>query len=182
VPELDVRVDYRRTAPDLFIPRSSIFSVFAQETRDEAGGSIFYRPHPRLPIAADYHAIADSGGVGHRGGGKLTVRLGPAFETSIGAELRALKLVEQGFLEARLFAVERLGRGVTVTLDLDAYKLDRPVNGRELSVTGAATVGWEFARGWRGVLAAFADQTPLVDRRFEIMAKLVYNHTFRVRR
>jgi hypothetical protein len=181
VRDLDVRVDWRRTAPDLFVPRSSIFSVFALETRDEGGGSIYWRPHPRVPLAGDYHVIADDAGIGHRGGGKVALRLGPRFETTVGAEVRVLELPAQGFVQTRLFAAYRIRDAWTVTVDLDAYKLARPVNGQDLSLTGAATVGWEFARGWRAVVAAMADQTPLVERRFEMMAKLVWDHRFRVR-
>jgi len=40
ISSLEVRADYRRTAPDLFLPRSSILSVFAEESHDEAGASI----------------------------------------------------------------------------------------------------------------------------------------------
>jgi hypothetical protein len=180
VRHLDVRVDYRRTAPDLFLPRSSILSVFALETRDEAGGYVDWAPLPRLRLAADYHAIVDDAGVGHRGGGRATLRLGPALETAIGVEARALKLPEQGYVQARLFAIERFLPTVTLTLDLDVYKLDKPVNGRDLSLTGAATLGWAFKRGWSAVVAALADSTPLVERRVEVMAKLVWNQTFRV--
>ena len=32
--------DVQRTAPDLFIDRSSIFAVFSEEIRNEAGGEI----------------------------------------------------------------------------------------------------------------------------------------------
>ena len=181
VRDLDIRADWRRVSPDLFVPRSSIFSVFAQETRDEAGGSFFYRPHPRLPIAGDYHVIIDDTGVGHRGGVKGTVRLGPGYETSLGAELRVLELPAQGFVQARVFAMARPHAQVLLSFDLDGYKLDRPVNGQELSVTGAASVAWEFARGWRAVVTGIADHSPLVERRFEVLARVSYNHLFRIR-
>jgi hypothetical protein len=40
-------------------------------------------------------------------------------------------------------------------------------------------VGWDFARGWRAAVTALADTTPLVERRVEVVAKLVYNHVWR---
>ena len=83
----ELHADYRRTSPDLFIPRSSIFSVFAMETRDEAGGYLYYRPIPQLKLDGDYHAIIENGQVGHRGGGRMTVRVGPAFQTTTGLSL-----------------------------------------------------------------------------------------------
>ena len=39
-----------------------------------------------------------------------------------------------------------------------------------------------LAPGWRTVLTAIADSTPQVERRFECMAKVVYNAVYHVRR
>ena len=55
-----------------------------------------------------------------------------------------------------------------------------PINGQTLSFTSAATLGWEIAPRWRAVVTGIADTTPQVERRFECMAKLVYNATYRV--
>jgi hypothetical protein len=181
-PTFDATVEYRRTAPDLFIPRSSIFAVFSMETRDEAGATLYFRPVPRVRLAADYHAVVDAAGVGHRGGGKATIALGPTFETSLGAELRELhRPGTGGYTEARLFASHRPVPPVAITIDLDAFRLEQLVNGQSFSFTGAATVGWDFARSWRAVVSAVGDVTPQVERRFEFMAKVVWNHSFHVR-
>jgi hypothetical protein len=182
IAQLDAELHYRHTAPDLFLPRSSILSVFAQDTRDEAGGALYARPLPRLQLFADSYLVADASGLGYRGGGRVTVRLGRFQQTTLGAEARALKLPGAGYTQARLFALERLTPSLLVTVDLDAYHLDQAINGTTLSLTGAATVAWDFATGWRATVTALADTTPLVERRFEVLAKLVYNHTWRVRR
>jgi hypothetical protein len=176
---LDVRVDYRRTAPDLFLPRSSILSVFATESRDEAGGDVYAKILPRLSIEGDYHFIADASGFGQRGGGRLSLHAGRAFQTLLGVEGRALRIPGNGYTEARAFCTHRLSPSLLVALDLDAYFLEQPINGATLSLTGSATVAWDFARGWRAVVTGLADTTPLVERRFEILARLVYNHEWR---
>jgi hypothetical protein len=177
---VEVRADYRRTAPDLFLPRSSILSVFSEETRDEAGGSVYVRPHRRVRLNADYHAIVDLTGVGHDGGAKTNVYLGTGFETSIGAELRALHLPDKGYLRARLYAIQRLRPGLTLTLDADAYRLEQAINAQNFSFTGAASLGWDVKPGWRVLVSGAGDVTPFVRQRFECMAKLVYNHAFHV--
>jgi hypothetical protein len=178
---LQVRADYRRTAPDLFLPRSSILSVFASESHDEVGGDLYLRPLSRLRLSADYHTVLDDGGIGHRGGAKLTVSLGRAQGTQVGTELRVLHLFDQGYVQSRLFGIHRLLPTLVLTLDLDAYHLEQAVNGQTFSLTGAATLGWDFHPGWRAVVTGIGDVTPYVERRFEGMVKLVYNHVFRVR-
>jgi beta-galactosidase beta subunit len=179
IAKLDVRVNYQRTAPDLFLSRSSILSVFASETRDEAGGNAYVRPLPRLTFNGDYHFVFDAAGLGQRAGGRLTLNVGRAFQTLFGVEGRVLTLPGNGYSEARLFCTHRLSRALLVAVDFDTYVLQQPVNGATLSMTGTATVAWDFARGWRAVVTGLADTTPLVERRFEFLARLVYNHEWR---
>ena len=179
---IQISADYRRTAPDLFLPRGSILSVFSQESRDEAGGNVFWRALSRLRLEGDWHAILDAAGFGQRGGARVSASLGPAFETTIAAEARFLRLAtDGGYTEARLYAIQRLPRALVATLDLDAYTLEKPINGRTFSFTSALTLGWDFAPRWRAVMSAIADTTPLVQRNFECMAKLVFNASWRLR-
>ncbi|HEX4462971.1 MAG TPA: hypothetical protein VIA18_33590 [Polyangia bacterium] len=180
---LQLGLDYRRTSPDLFLPRSSILSVFSQETHDEAGGNLYWRPVSRVRVEGDWHAVVDGDGFGQRGGARITGSLGPAFETTLTAEARVLRLVtDDGYVQARVYAVQRLATKLVATLDLDAYWLERAINGQTLSFTSAATLGWDFSPGWRAVVTGIADTTPQVERRVECMAKLVYNAVYHVRR
>src|SRR5262249_33819227 len=144
--------------------------------------SIWLRPHPRVRLDTDWHAIVDDGGAGYRGGLKGNVYLGSAFQTTLGAELRVLGVPGQGYGRARPVALEGLFPEVVFTLDFDAYHLEQPINGQSYSLTGAATVGWDFHPGWRAVLSGVGDVTPFVEQRFEVMAKLVYNWVYRVHR
>jgi hypothetical protein len=180
---VQLTVEYRRSAPDLFLPRGSILSVFSQANRDEAGGFLYYGPLPRLRLEGDWHAVVDSAGFGQRGGARVSVSLGPAFATTVAAEVRVLRLAgANGYVQGRLFAIQRLSTRWVATADLDAYVLDRPINGETFSITGAATLGWQISPSWRALVAAMADSTPLVERRFEFMAKLVWNQTWRIQK
>ena len=181
--QLEVSADAHHTAPDLFLPRTSIFSVFSNETHDEYGGRALVRPLRWLKLAGDYHYISSSDGTGHRGGGKLTLTPRRDGATVLGVELRELSLQPTGgYTQTRVFAIQRLAPTLILTLDGDYYRLERPINGQPNSFTAAGTIGWDFSPGWRIVLSALADRTPLVDWRFEAMAKLVFNHTWRVRK
>ena len=71
--ELELSADAHHTAPDLFLPRTSIFAVFSNDTHDELGGTALIRPLRWLRIAGDYHFISSSDGTGHRGGAKATL-------------------------------------------------------------------------------------------------------------
>ena len=126
--------------------------------------------------------IVDDIGTGQNGGARANVYLGRQYQTSLGAELRVLHLPERGYVRGRVFAIERLLPTVTLTLDVDAFHLDQPLNGQSYSLTGAATVGWDFHPGWRVVVSGVGDVTPFVEERFEVMGKLVYNWIYRVHR
>ncbi len=180
-PTIDATLEYRRTAPDLFLPRSSIFSVFSTETRDEAGAVLYLRPISRLRLSGDYHVVIDDAGVGHRADAKATLLVGPSYATSLGVELRELHRPGSGYTQARLFALHHPLPALVIALDLDAYWLERAVNGQSFSLTGAASLGWEFSRAWRAVVTAIGDTTPEVERRVEVMVKVVWNHTYHVR-
>ena len=178
---LDVRADFRQQRPDLFIPRASIFSVFANSSRKEAGGQLDYRPHSRLAFDADYHLILDETGTGHRGGLRGTVHLGPSGELLIGSELRLLQLPDKGYKEARLFVSFRILPTLVASLDGDAYFFTTPINGWIRSITGAASLGWDFRPGWRVVASGAASSTPFVQGGFDAMVKLAYNASHRFR-
>jgi hypothetical protein len=180
--QLDISADAHHTAPDLFLPRTSIFSVFSNETHDEYGGRVAARPLRWLRLYGDYHFISSSSGYGHRGGGKATVTPLRDGSTTLGLEVRELSLATGGYTQARLFAIQRLAPTLVGTLDADFYSLQRLINGQRTSFTGALTLGWDFHPGWRLVLSALADETPLTQWRFEAMAKLVFNHTWRLRK
>jgi hypothetical protein len=181
LPQLDVRGEYRRQSPDLFIPRSSIFSVFSMETRDEVGLMLDARPRRRVVVTGDYYAIFDATGTGHRAGVKGEVALGALHEFVVGTQLRLLLLPTKGYYQARLFCRWRLLPTLDVTFDADAYLFDRPVNGRSYSFVGAGALAWRFARAWQVVASAAGSTTPFVEAGFDVMAKLAYNPIFRFR-
>ena len=164
--------DVQRTAPDLFLDRSSIFAVFSEERRDEAGGEVVYRPLQPLSLEADWHWLKLEGGHGHRGGARATYRT--PYGGSYGAELRLVTEPDNGYKLARLFGIRKLPRDVTVTLDLDAYWLEREINAEKRSFVATLTSGWAFLPNWEAMLAGSFGTTPYFERRVQVIARLTY--------
>lgn len=179
-------VNIGRTAPDLFISRTSIFSVFAADRRDEVGGGVSLRTH-RWRILGEYHFVlygADGTSAprnGHEGLVKATYRTTPS--TSLGAEARALLAPANGYLEGRLFATQRIAEVVALVLDLDAYHLQNPINGalsgNRNSYVASLSGTYDVAPGWLVALTGLASVTPFFEHRYEVLGKLVYNFSTR---
>jgi hypothetical protein len=184
---VEVSGDFRRTAPDLFLPRNSIFAVFAQERRDEAGGFLYFRLLSRLRLQGSYHVIVDDGGTGQDASAKLTASVGAGGgqrdggRATVGVESRRLDLPGSGYTSGRAFSTLQLSPLVLATLDASAFFFDADVNGQRRSFVGAAVLAYDFRPGWRAVASGIGSVTPFAERRFEAMAKLVYQFTLRAR-
>lgn len=171
-PSLQLSADAQRTAPSLFLDRSSIFAVFSDERRDEAGGEVVWRAIPALSLSGDLHWLSLQGGEGWRAA--LTARFRTVRGDAYGAELRLLTQPDNGYKQARLFAVRRLRYAITLSVDLDAFWLEREINLSKRSFTGTLTAAWAFARSWEAMLAGSLGSTPLFERRAEVIARLVW--------
>jgi hypothetical protein len=171
-PKVQLVADLQRTSPDLFLDRSSIFAVFAEETRNEAGGEVVWRILQPLSLSADWHWMRVEGGHGHRAGARATFRTPRGG--SYGAELRLLTEPDNGYKQARLFAIRQLRHDLTVTLDLDGYWLERQVNQQKRSFVATLTGGWAINAAWEAMLAGSFGTTPYFERRAEVIARLTY--------
>lgn len=179
---LFVTADYRRSAPDLLLSPTSILSVFADATRDEAGGGLRFELTRALEAGLDYHALLEPDGkggteLGHDVAVRGDYALGPI---RAGAELSWLKAIENGYTGVRFFARREIG-AFFATGDLAAYLFEKKINDQEYSASFGATAGYRFAKGWTAALSARAAVTPLMERQVDVMAKLAYNQTYRVR-
>jgi hypothetical protein len=177
----EITAGYRRLAPDLFLPRNSIFSVFSQETRDELGGFFYWRIARFLRLQGDYHVVVDDSGTGHDASAKLTDSFGREGRATVGVESRRLALPATGYTMARAFGSLRATPAVVATLDASTFFFDASVNGVGYSYAGVATVGYAFRPRWRAVATGIASVTPFAERRFEVLAKLVYDLSFRTK-
>jgi hypothetical protein len=164
--------DVQRTEPDLFIDRSSIFAVFSEEMRNEAGAEVVWRPLQPVSLEADYHWLNVEGGHGYRMGARATYRT--PYGSSYGAELRLLDQPDNGYTLARLFGIRKLRQDITLTVDLDGYWLKQVVNAHTQSLVGTVTAGWAFRPNWEAMLAGSLGTTPYFETRTELVARVTY--------
>jgi hypothetical protein len=174
---LQAAAEYRHVEPDLFLPRTSILSVFADDQRNELGGWVRVEPMRALVLDANYHALLEDPGTGHRARVKGTYTLRP--RTDVGAEAVLLQQSEQdnGYWMGRAFG--GYGRGpIDLTADVVSYFLERNINGEDLALTATGTVGWRFMQGFKVLVAASGGTTPYLTRHFDVLAKLVYDQIY----
>ena len=168
---------YRRTAPDLFISRASIFSVFAEEHRDETGGGVFWKPQRWMALYADARLLWLDAGSGLDATGRATFNIGV---TTLGGELRRFTEPVNGYSQARVWVVRPLSRTLLLTGDLSGYLFNHSINSipRSFSATGSAT--YLFASGWRAALSGIFGDTPFYSHRLEVIARLSYDFSTQI--
>lgn len=169
-----VTVEGARTAPDLFLSRASVLSVFAESERNEVGATITARPLRDLNLRLAYFALDNADGLGHRAEIRGDVAVGR--RAVVGCEAGLLTLEgDAGYQHGRIFGRTAIAPRMWLSLDGDLYHLDEELNGTDLSVRGSATLRWDPAPRWRAVITALAGSDPFAERRFEAMAKLAWS-------
>ncbi|MBI5542926.1 MAG: hypothetical protein HY901_03495 [Deltaproteobacteria bacterium] len=190
VDSLQASIGVRRTAPDLFLSRTSILSVFASETRDGLGGSLSWQPAPNLSLLGEYHCLrfgAQSGSEGadlpSEGGNEALVRASVlALQgLTVGVQGRWLDTPSNGYVEGRIFSQWRILARLSTALDLDAFRFRDPINGHRNSYVASLSATWTFAPSWMATVSGLASVTPYFETRFEGVAKLVYRFSTRTR-
>ncbi len=171
---LDVHATLRRTAPDLWLPRTSILSVFSEEERDEAGLGAYWRPADRWSLSADARGLRFMDGNGVDGRVRAAWDVGAMKATTLIAEARVLQIPANGFVQTRVGVIQRVGSKLTVSAEGDVYFLDETINGDDQSYTVNATAAWKFLPGWRASLTGLAMASPTWERRFDVLGRVTY--------
>ncbi|HEY3450703.1 MAG TPA: hypothetical protein VGK67_30380 [Myxococcales bacterium] len=188
--KLQASVDVRRTAPDLFLSRNSILSVFAAQTRDGYGADLDWRPVRLLRLQAGYHYLrfgaesgqagADlAGEAGHEAALRAAFNLQPGL--TAGLQGRWLETPGNGYVEGRLFLTWAITESLALAVDADLYRFKEPIQGHTHSYTGSASLTWQMGPRWAACLTGLATYTPYFESRFEGLARLVYNFSTRQR-
>jgi hypothetical protein len=177
-PRRDVQLvaEYRHVEPDLFLPRTSILSVFSEAERDDVGGVVRFVPVHGVTVDAEYTELFESDGNGHRARLKGTWR--PRQAWSLGLEGAVLDHKDnEGYWLARAFGAWRQSL-LEITGDVQSVWLEKSVNGETLSFTATGTAGYRVAQGWKILVAGVAGSDPFLVRHFDFLAKLVYDQTY----
>lgn len=174
VDEFELSAGYRRTAPDLLVPRTSIFSVFSDTNRDEVGGAVFWAPARWLSLYVDGRGLFIDDEVGVDLSARATLRRGRGGPTSLTFFGRWLRVPQNGYLQGRVSAMHRLQKFVALSAELDGFWFDQAINGRRASVTGSGSVDITFSPQWKLAVSVLGGSTPLYATRLEAFARVVW--------
>jgi hypothetical protein len=188
---LTISVDYRHADPTLYIPNSSIFSVFSDEKYDAVGGEIFYRIITHLSLSAGYHQLfyrylkntsdqdaedqtyTDARDTGYRMNAGITGKWGTRGGMAL-LDYRRIKQDRNGMNQFRGGVIVPLpGADLRATSNLYFDLYDRPVNSKEFSFLGEVGLMWRY-KGWETGGAFTAGTTPYDQEEFKGMVKVTY--------
>ncbi len=169
---LEVQLSARRTSPELFLPRSSIFTVFADTTRDDAGLAVTWQLGDALSVFGDFRGIWLNGVQGFEASARVALRPYRSPSTTLTAQAHRLEIPANGYHQARLGARHVLPFGLGLSLDLETYVLDKPVRGQTLSFSASTTATYTLGKSWLLGATLFAATTPTFESRVEAVAKL----------
>jgi hypothetical protein len=169
---VEVLFNYRRTAPELFLPRTSIFTVFADTSRDDAGVSVTWQLGSMVSAFGDFRALWISGEQGFEASARVSVRPFRGPSTTLVAQYHRLELPSNGYHQARVGARHVLPFGLGLAVDLETYVLDRAVREQTLSFSASTTATYAINKSWLVGATLFAATTPTFESRYEAIAKL----------
>jgi hypothetical protein len=187
-----VNADFRFVAPDLLLSRDSILSVFSASTRKFIGGGLTYELGHGVDVGANYHLVLEPGEQDVTPSGievKSTTYYGQEADakvdwargdTRLGAEAFYLRALENGYWGGRIFGRQDFGR-FFATADVMAHRFREEINGEHASVTGTLTAGMDLAKGFSAVISGRAGMTPYLEQTYDLMVKLAYNASYRIR-
>lgn len=182
LPTLELHVKGQHTSPDLYLPMTSIFSVFSNINNDAVGAGVFWQALPRLAFYGEYQRLWVDGGNGDEAELRVTYRI--TRKATVGLDARFLYVPENGVVPAngindfRTWVVYPLTQKIKLSADVDWTILHNELNGGDDSLVGTGSVSWAFAPGWNGMLSGSVGTTPFFQARYALTARIGYDFPF----
>jgi hypothetical protein len=175
-PTLELSVKAEQTEPDLYLPLTSIFTVFANSERTGVGGGLFWQALQRLSFFGNYEFLWVDGGTGN------DVELGVTYKLSrkstIGFNCHLLFEPSNGYTDLRLWALHYLTERIRLSADFDWVLLQNPIvppaASQQASLLGTLSATWAVGRGWNLMLSSTVGSTPLNQPEFTVTGKVGY--------
>lgn len=176
---LSVHLGYRYYSPDLWIPRISIFSVFSEETYQEAHLDARWSATRRLSFDASYgrRFYSQAGGSdegANRGALRAVYRLGHGPGRAVG-EVERLESPDNAANRARValaLPIYLLRRTFRLIVDLDLMALDEEMNGARLAASGGAFLEAPLVPGLTLLAGGSGGVSPLLKQAGSFVARL----------
>jgi hypothetical protein len=182
-PTLELFVKGQHTSPDLFLPLTSIFSVFANINNDAVGGGAFWQALPRLAFYGEYKRLwVDGGAKGDEAELRATYRL--TRKATVGLDVRFLYVPLNGVVPAngindfRAWVIYPVTPKIKVSADVDWTILHNELNGGDDSLVGTGSVSWAIGSGWNAMLSGSVGTTPFFQARYTATARIGYDFPF----
>jgi hypothetical protein len=155
---LMVLAGYRYREPDLFIPRTSIFSVFSDWTHQEIYGEAYWSPKRWLSITAEGGALlySETCNLNTYGGKtcdnaeteirlslRADMRLGWGHPYRLSALIERVGAPDGGLTRGRIGARAKLYQALAAIVELDLFHLDKRDN-QDVFVTSNDHSRWGF--------------------------------------
>jgi len=173
LPTLEVFAKGGHTSPDLFLPMTSIFTVFANTNRDAAGGGVFWQALPRLSFYGEYNRLWVDGGNGDEAELRATYRL--ARKSTVGVNARFLFVPVNGATELRAWVLHSLTERIKLSADVEGTLLQNAINLKGESIVGTGSASWAIGSGWSALLSGSVGTTPFFQTAYTLTARLGYN-------
>jgi hypothetical protein len=159
---ISISGEYLHTDPSLFLSRQSIFSVFATNAFDEAGGTVTWRPMlaPQLQLAGGgWVELFGDGEKGYRANGRL--RYSMKHDRVVGqVAYTRVRETQNGYHSGRISAGVRPFEQGALTVEGYVYVYDEAIRGADSSLVGAASAEWSPSRVFSVLVGGSMARTP----------------------
>jgi hypothetical protein len=173
LPTLQLFAKGQHSSPNLFLPMTSIFSVFANTNRDAAGGGVFWQALPRLAFSGEYQRLWVDGGNGDEAEVQVTYRL--ARKSTVGLDARFLFVPVNGVTDLRAWVTHSLTQRIRLSADVEGTLLENAINAKTGSIVGTGSATWAIGSGWSAMLSGSVGVTPFFETAYSLTARVGYN-------
>lgn len=173
LPTFELFAKGEHTEADLFLPMTSIFSVFANNNRDSVGGGVFWQAAPRLGLYGEYNRLWVDGGHGDEAQLRATYKL--ARRSTVGADARFLFVPVNGVSDLRLWFSHALTERIRLSADVEGTLLKDAVNAKSQAILGTASATWAIGSGWNAMLSGSVGSTPFFQTAYSGTVRIGYN-------
>lgn len=195
---LSASVGYRYYSPDLYLPRTSVFAVFADTQRQEISGEVHWAPVRWLSVTGEVGAVlhpetctsgamsgeeCDSSEAELKALLRADFRLNRRYPHGATVELERLGAPEGGFWRFRLAGYTSLMDRLSALADIDFAIRDdnqegsawiRPENQPRWSFTGSAYFSYALMNNLSMMLGGQFMVTPLYSKAGSFMTRLTW--------
>ena len=178
LPTLELFVKGQHTSPDLYLPLTSLFSVFANINNDAVGGGASWQALPRLTLYGEYKRLwVDGGTKGDEAELRVTYRL--TRKALVGADARFLFIPVNGATDLRAWVLYPVIPRLKLSADLDWTILQNPINQGESAFVATGSASWAIGSGWNLMVSGSAGTTPFLQTRYTATARIGYDFSTR---